>query len=65
MSISASDVKKLRQATGAAMLDCKTAIEQNGGDFEKANEYLEYVEDEEAIEKIKNIIKKGDISATL
>ena len=40
MAISAAEVKKLREATGAAMLDCKNALEQNGGDFDKAMEWL-------------------------
>ena len=40
MAISAADVKKLREATGAPMLDCKNALEQHGGDFDKAMEWL-------------------------
>jgi len=40
MAISAADVKKLREATGAAMLDCKNALEQNNGDFDKAMAWL-------------------------
>lgn len=39
-TIAAADVKKLREATGAAMLDCKKALEQNGGDFTKAENWL-------------------------
>ena len=40
MSISASMVKELREKTGAGMMDCKKALEQSGGDFEKAIEFL-------------------------
>src|SRR5687767_10535721 len=40
MAISAAEVKKLREATGAPMLDCKNALEQHQGDFEKAAEWL-------------------------
>ncbi|HEX4347611.1 MAG TPA: translation elongation factor Ts [Vicinamibacterales bacterium] len=40
MPISASDVKKLRDATGAGMMDCKNALEEAGGDFEKATTIL-------------------------
>ncbi len=40
MAVSAADVKKLREATGAPMLDCKNALEQHGGDVEKAVEWL-------------------------
>ncbi len=34
--ISASDVSKLRKVTGAGMMDCKKALEETGGDFDKA-----------------------------
>ncbi len=36
MAISAADVSKLRQMTGAGMMDCKRALEETGGDFDKA-----------------------------
>ena len=38
--ISAADVKKLRDITGAGMMDCKQALNESNGDFEKAVEYL-------------------------
>jgi elongation factor Ts len=40
MAISAADVKKLRDATGAGMMDAKRALEEADGDFEKATEIL-------------------------
>lgn len=40
MSISAQDVNKLRQMTGAGMMDCKKALTEANGDFEKAIEIL-------------------------
>ncbi len=40
MSISASDVKKLRDQTGAGMMDCKKALEEADGDFDRAVEIL-------------------------
>jgi len=40
MSISAADVKSLREVTGAGMMDCKEALAQTQGDIEKAVEYL-------------------------
>lgn len=40
MSISAADVKQLRDQTGAGMMDCKKALTEAGGDFEKAIEIL-------------------------
>ncbi len=40
MAISAADVKKLRELTGAGMMDCKKALEEAAGDFDKAVELL-------------------------
>jgi elongation factor Ts len=40
VTISASDVNKLRQLTGAGMMDCKKALTETGGDFEAAVEWL-------------------------
>lgn len=40
MSVSASDVKKLREMTGVGMMDCKKALIETGGDVEKAVEFL-------------------------
>ncbi|MBL7928387.1 MAG: elongation factor Ts [Bacteroidia bacterium] len=40
MSISAADVNKLRQITGAGMMDCKKALLEANGDFEKAIDEL-------------------------
>lgn len=40
MSISAQDVNKLRQMTGSGMMDCKKALTEADGDFEKAIEIL-------------------------
>src|SRR6266540_2110505 len=39
-SISAAQVKALREATGAGMMDCKRALQESGGDIEKATEWL-------------------------
>jgi elongation factor Ts len=38
--ISASDVKKLRDITGAGMMDCKNALAEAGGDFEQATDII-------------------------
>lgn len=40
MNITAQDVNKLRQQTGAGMMDCKKALTEAEGDFEKAIEFL-------------------------
>lgn len=40
MAISASDVKALRERTGAGMMDCKKALTENDGDMEAAVDWL-------------------------
>jgi elongation factor Ts len=40
MAVSAETVKKLRDLTGAGMLDCKKALEKTGGELDKAKEIL-------------------------
>jgi elongation factor Ts len=40
MSVSAQDVKALRDRTGAGMMECKAALSETGGDAEKATELL-------------------------
>jgi len=39
-AISAKDVAELRRRTGAGMMECKKALTENGGDFDKATEWL-------------------------
>jgi len=39
-NITAKDVAELRRRTGAGMMECKKALEENGGDFDKAGEWL-------------------------
>ena len=36
--ITAADVMKLRKMTGAGMMDCKKALEETNGDYERAQE---------------------------
>ena len=40
MEIKANLVKELRDKTGAGMMDCKRALQETGGDMEKAIDYL-------------------------
>ena len=40
MSYTAKDVASLRASTGAGMMDCKKALEENGGDIEAAKQWL-------------------------
>lgn len=57
MSITASDVKNLREITGAGMLDCKKALEENAGNQEAAIEWLRK-------KGLSKAAKKADRSAT-
>jgi len=40
MSVSAAEVKQLREKTGAGFMDCKAALIESNGDMEKAIDYL-------------------------
>ncbi len=40
MSVTAKDISNLRKATGAGMMDCKAALEESGGDFDGAMDFL-------------------------
>lgn len=40
MAITAAEINKLRQMTGAGMMDCKKALEEANGDYEKASEII-------------------------
>ncbi|CAB4891659.1 unannotated protein [freshwater metagenome] len=40
MAVNAKDVQALRQSTGAGMMDCKKALEENNGDVEDAKQWL-------------------------
>ena len=53
----AADVKALRESTGSGMLDCKKALEEAGGDYDKAVEILR-------IKGAKSVSKRADREAT-
>jgi elongation factor Ts len=40
MAITTEQIKELREATGAGILDCRKALEQADGDFQKALDFL-------------------------
>lgn len=40
MAVDAKLIKELRELTGAGILECKKALEESGGDLEKAKQYL-------------------------
>lgn len=63
MAISANDVKTLREQTGAGMMDCKKALEEANGDFEKAVEILRKKGAAVAAKRADREAKEGIVSA--
>ncbi len=57
--ISASLIKDLREKTGAGMLDCKKALEENGGDIDKAIDWLREKGISKAAKKADRIAAEG------
>jgi len=63
MEISASMVKELREKTGAGMMDCKKALSETSGDFEKAVEYLRKKGIASAAKKAGRMTKEGAVTS--
>lgn len=59
MNITAADVNKLRQQTGAGMMDCKKALVEAEGDFEKAVEILRKAGQKVAAKRADNETSEG------
>jgi len=68
MTITTEQIKELREATGAGVLDCRKALEDAGGDMEKATKKLREKgmaqaakrEDREAAEGVVELYSHGD-----
>ncbi len=63
MTISASQVKDLREKTSAGMMDCKKALEESQGDFEKAVEWLRVKGLSKAAKKSGRLAAEGLVSS--
>ncbi len=63
MAISMADVKKLREKTGIGILECKAALEESGGNIEKAIEILRKKGMAKAEKKSGRVTKQGRIGA--
>src|SRR5450755_2586932 len=61
--VSAAMVKELREKTGAGMMDCKKALSETSGDFEKAIEYLRKKGIASAAKKAGRMTKEGAITS--
>lgn len=65
MAVSAEQVKELRAATGAGILDCKQALEEAQGDFEKAADILRKRNQATAVKKMSREAKDGKVAVYL
>ena len=65
MAISAAEVKKLRDQTGAGMMDCKAALEEAQGNFEEATTVLRKRGLASAAKKAGRVAKEGLIGHSL
>lgn len=63
MSISATQVKELRERTNAGMLDCKKALEETQGNFDKAVEWLRTKGLSKAAKKAGRVAAEGLVQA--
>ena len=61
MAVTAAMVKELRQATDAPMMDCKKALTENDGDFDKAVEWLRERGVSKAAKKADRVAAEGSI----
>jgi elongation factor Ts len=72
-NFTAKDIQRLRQATGAGMLDCKKALEEANGDYDAALQYLRLNglagaakrADREATEGAVTAVRAGDAAAVV
>jgi len=63
VAISAADINKLRQATGAGMMDCRKALTETNGDFEAAIDWLRKQGQKVAAKRSDREAKEGVILA--
>ena len=63
VTITAADINKLRQATGAGMLDCRKALTETNGDFEAAIDWLRKQGQKVAAKRSDREAKEGVIIA--
>ena len=62
-AITAQDINKLRQATGAGMMDCRKALTETNGDFEAAIDWLRKQGQKVAAKRSDREAKEGVIIA--
>jgi len=65
IAVSAQDVKTLRERTGAGMMDCKAALQEAGGDLDKAIEILRVKGQASAAKRGERAAAEGVVSSYL
>jgi elongation factor Ts len=65
MTVSAAEVKELRERTGLGMMECKNALVESGGDMDKAIEWLRKRAGAKVEKKAGRIAAEGRVSAYL
>jgi elongation factor Ts len=65
MAVTAGQISELRKATGAGMLDCKKALEETGGDFEQAVDFLRKKGLAAASKKAGRVATEGMVAASI
>ncbi|MDO8618851.1 MAG: translation elongation factor Ts [Candidatus Daviesbacteria bacterium] len=63
MSVNVDEIKKLREVSGAGIADCRQALEETDGDFEKAQEWLKAHGLEKSAAKADREVKAGLVEA--
>jgi elongation factor Ts len=63
VEINAKDVKALRDRTGAGMMDCKAALQESGGDVDKAIEILRVKGQAQAAKRGERVASEGAVGS--
>lgn len=63
MAITAAEVKELRDATGAGMMDCKRALEEKAGNFDEAVKYLREKGIAKAAKRASKVASEGAVAS--
>lgn len=65
MAVTAAMVKELRQSTGAGMMDCKKALQENGGDIDAAIDWLRKKGLSKAAKKSSRVAAEGLVAVSV
>jgi len=63
MAVTLEKIKELREATGISMMACKKALEESGGDYEKAVDYLRKRGEVKAVERGARSVSQGVVTS--